>query len=288
MLKIYRNSAHSERKSALKSSLIVAFYNNIEFFKLVWASIEIQSFKDFEVIIADDGSKPEVVQELQSLVSNSPIPCQHLWQEDIGFRKNRMLNWSILKSEGDCIVFIDGDCVLHPEFMAEHTQNQKAHTVLAGRRLDLSPGITKNLTAEKIKQSYLQKNLWWIIPSIALRKDNNGPKGIYLKNSSLRDFFNRSPRGIVGCNFSLSKADLLGVNGFDNRYEAPGTGEDSDLEFRLRLNGVEIRPFCHAAIQYHLWHRLQTRPSQNESLFREVQNLKMAKTAHGLSQLETP
>jgi glycosyltransferase involved in cell wall biosynthesis len=284
VLKRTQNPAHQELQNKPSLSLIIAFYNNLSFLKLVWASLEVQSLNNFEVIICDDGSKTEVVDELHQLMNISRIPTQHLWHEDSGFRKNRIMNHGIQQAFSDYIVFIDGDCVLHPEFLREHFENKKNKTALAGRRLDLSPGISKNLTPEKIKNGYLQNNLWWIIPLISWRKDNNGPKGIYVRNPKLRKWLNQTPRGIVGCNFSLHKSDLLAVNGFDHRYEAPGTGEDSDLEFRLRLNGVKIEPFCHGAVQYHLWHKLQNRPNENEKLFKEVQNLQQAFTSYGIQQ----
>lgn len=286
MLKIYKNLSSQNLNSRPALSLIIAFYNNLNFLKLVWASIEKQSLKNFEVLICDDGSRQEIVENLHTLIQQSPIPTQHLWHEDCGFRKNRIMNYGIREANSDYIVFIDGDCVLHPEFLKEHSLHRKENAALAGRRLDLSPSITQKLTTEKIKNNYIEKNLWWIIPVISLRKDNNGPKGIYLKNHALRRFFNHKPRGIVGCNFSVSKKDLLAINGFDNRYEAPGTGEDSDLEYRLGLSNIRVIPFCHAAVQFHLWHKLQDRPNKNESLFQEVKSQGKSRTSFGITELE--
>lgn len=285
MLKMLPNRAQAALKTTPRTSLIISFYNRIDFLKLVWASVESQSNREFQVIICDDGSSESVVGEVQDLIRDSRLPVMHLWHPDQGFRKNRILNQGILWAQAPHLVFIDGDCVLHPQFVSEHMHFARPKTVLAGRRMDLSPGLTRLLTPERVRAGYLEKNLWWIIPLISWRKDNNGLKAIYIENTKLRSWLNKKPRGIVGCNFSVQKMDMLAINGFDNRYEAPGTGEDSDIEYRLRLNGVKIQPFCNAAIQYHLWHRLQKRPSGNEDLFREVQRLEKARTEFGLEQV---
>jgi glycosyltransferase involved in cell wall biosynthesis len=251
----------------------------------VHASIEIQSFRDFEIVVADDGSRPEVVRELQILLGAGRVSSQHLWHEDKGWRKNRILNHAIRSARGEYIVIIDGDCVLHPDFLLDHWNHRSPGRSLAGRRLDLSPSLTLNMTVEKIRSGFIQKNLWWIIPSISWRKDNNGGKGIRLQSEFMQRLFNRKKRSIVGCNFSLFKPDLVSVNGFDMRYDGPGIGEDSDIEFRLNLAGVKTLPLCHLGIQYHLYHRLIERKNENESLFVKVQAERQAVTQLGLNQL---
>jgi hypothetical protein len=107
-------------------------------------------------------------------------------------------------------------------------------------------------------------------------------KGIFIRNPFLRKILNRKRRGIVGCNFSVHKKNLLSVNGFDMRYMGPGTGEDSDIEYRLNLSGIETRSFLHAGVQYHLYHKLQKRLNSNEDLFKVVQAEKARVTPVGI------
>ena len=45
-------------------SLIIAFYNNIEWLEMIFEQLKKQTFKSFEVVIADDGSKQEVVDRI--------------------------------------------------------------------------------------------------------------------------------------------------------------------------------------------------------------------------------
>lgn len=264
-------------------SLFLAFYNNTTFLDLVFASIESQTFKDFELVICDDGSNEIAKKFIHQLMAKTNLPVKHIWHEDKGFRKNEMLNKAIKNSSTDLIIFIDQDCVLHPEFISEHYKNSSENKILAGRRLEFSPFITKLLTGQKIKEGYIQKNLWWFLPMISLRKDNQGLKGIYIQNKEIRKLMNRKRRGVVGCNFSVHKSALKKVNGFDMRYMGPGTGEDSDIEYRLNLSGVETQSFLHAGVQYHLYHKLQKRLNSNEDLFKTVQSEKAMVTPEGLN-----
>lgn len=284
-LRTHNNSAYREKKHLVKCTLTIAFYNNLQMLGLVLASLDVQTMKDFELIIADDGSRDEVVQILHKKLEKHAFPILHLWHEDKGFRKNRMLNHAIVKAQSEYMIFVDQDCILHPEFIREHFEHRKEHAILSGRRMDFTASIAKMLTPLRIRQRFIQRNLWWIIPAISFMKDNNGPKGIYIRWQWLRRLLNRKVRGVVGCNFSVHKNDLIAVNGFDTRYEGPGTGEDSDIEYRLNMNNVETIPFCNAAVQYHIWHRLQKRPSINEQIFAEVQRDKAIVTAHGISQM---
>ncbi|MBI3004362.1 MAG: glycosyltransferase [Ignavibacteriales bacterium] len=280
-----RINSKLSKESSPSVSLIVAFYNKWKELRLVIASLEAQTFQDFELIICDDGSRKDVVDEIHAWMARTSLRVQHLWQADAGFRKNRIMNRGIADARSDYLIFIDGDCVLHPEFVREHFTHREKMTVLAGRRLEFSPSISRMITEKRIKDGFLQKNLWWIIPAIAFHKDNNALKGVYLRNTWLRGILNRKQRGIVGCNFSVHKEDLLAVNGFDMRYEGPGTGEDSDLEHRLRLVGRKINSFCHTAVQFHLYHELLGRGDTNEQLFKELQSQAQPVTPYGIKQL---
>jgi len=286
-MKVTQNKAAIERtasgsKPAL--SLLVSVYNNTRFFDLVWASINAQRFQDFEVIICDDGSSDAAVQHILEHVYHSPIACTHCWHEDRGFRKNRILNHSVMTASADYLVFVDGDCILHPRFLAEHHACKQERAVLAGRRLELSEQITSELTSGLVASGYLQKNLPRIMFSIRDQQGNNGSKGIYIRNVSLRALVNRKSGSILGCNFSMHKVDVMSVNGFDTRYEGPGYGEDSDLELRLRRGGVQIISFSNAAVQYHLWHRVQERSTPNAALYAQAVAAAEARTPYGIAE----
>lgn len=287
MVQVFQNTTQLKNPQLAKSNavtLVISFYKNTRMLDLVLASLEAQTYKNFNLIVCDDGSGAEVVQAVHAKLNHLSIPSTHLWHEDIGFRKNRILNWAIHNCQTDYMVFIDQDCILHPEFMFEHMTHKKQKSVLCGRRINLTEWVSQLLTPERIKHHFLEKNIWWIILGGLFMKDNNGIKGVYYKNSFLRRMANKKPRGIVGCNFSVARQDLLDINGFDTRYEGAGFGEDSDIEFRLALNNITMVPFCNTAVQYHVFHKLLTRSNENESLYAEVVRRNKPQTDFGLKQ----
>lgn len=273
-------------ESVWKASVLVPFYNKLDYLEKVLVSLETQTERQFEVVICDDGSRKDVTDLLMPLLENSPLAIQYVWHEDLGFRKNRILNHGINIAQSDFLIFIDGDCIQHPHFVQEHLSQKKPKTVLSGRRVELSPWITRLLTPQKIREGYLGKNLWWILLAICHRKHAEAAKGIYLKDSWLRRFLNRRARPLVGCNFAGNRIDFENVNGFDIRYEGIGAGEDSDIDFRLGLSGVSIQSMVHAAVQYHLWHPFLKRPSLNEGMFAEVIAARNSRAVKGLEEMK--
>lgn len=266
-------------------TLIISFYNKPHNLKLVIASLEVQTFKAFEVIIADDGSSDEIVKIVQSIISSSSLDIKHIWHEDKGWRKNRILNKAILSSNTDYLVFIDGDCILHPEFMEEHYDHREKNYVIAGRRVNLSKKISENLTPEKISKGYLwgRYRLWILVEGL-IKKNTHFENSFYFKNPLIRRFINKKDKGILGAHFSIYKDDIVAVNGFDERYLAPAVGEDTDLEYRLRQNGMKIKTLKHIAIQYHIYHRKLFRDERNQKIFEETKRKGLAYTPYGLSQ----
>jgi glycosyltransferase involved in cell wall biosynthesis len=266
----------------VKASIIAAFYNNIKYLKYVLAGFEIQTEKDFEFIIADDGSKEGIVKEIESIASNYSFRIKHVWHPDRGFRKNKILNQGILASSSEYLIFIDSDCVPHSKFVEEHLKGKEKNKVLTGRRVNLSQKLTNLLNEKNVKESYLEANFLRIIEDAIFGKSNYAEKGFYAQNKFLRNVFNKKIRGLLGCNFSLYKKDMLEINGFDERYEAPSIGEDSDVQFRLELNGIKVKSLNNIAIQYHLYHKLQERLPKNLALFDDVKKSNLAFSPYGL------
>ncbi len=266
----------------MKASLIISFYKKIDYLRLVLAGLKIQSEKSFEIIIADDGSPEEMFEEIQNLLNEMPMPAAHIWQEDKGFRKNKALNKAIQVTSSDYLIFIDGDCVPHSHFVEEHLRYAQKGTALTGRRVNLSEKFTNKLTQEMIENNFLETHTGALIFDGLFGKSLDVEKGFYFKSKTLRSIFNKKKRGILGCNFSLFKEDLLNINGFDERYEAPSLGEDSDVQVRLEFNGVKIKSLNNIAVEYHLYHRLLPRPPKNLFLFEKVKQERNPRTKYGI------
>ncbi|MFD3000182.1 glycosyltransferase [Pontibacter toksunensis] len=268
-------------------SVIIAVYNKIDWLLLLLSGFEKQSFRDFEIVVADDGSNKEFVHALNEYIQTSPLRIQHVWHKDKGFRKTRILNKAVLQSKGEYIIFIDGDCLPDRNFVADHWYNRAPDTILAGRRANLSQKLTQTLSAEKIRNGLLESTAFlrkvWVD---SFRKiTNHAEKSVRLPRSIYRMLPAKS-KGILGCNFSLHKSDLLQINGFDTRYEAPATGEDTDIDLRLRWAGKKIRLLRFQAIQFHIYHTRLDRPNDNDRIFAEVMAQKKAVTSFGIREMQ--
>ncbi len=270
----------------VKASVIISVYNRFDFLQLVLAGLEIQTEQDFEVIVSDDGSNEQFVRQLDTLIQASPLRLQHNWHADDGFRKNQILNSSIRLATGAQLIFLDGDCIPHPAFIAEHLAHGGPGKCLAGRRIDMSDRLTRQLTPEYVRQGILQRPITMIgqLTDFLLRRTFHFMNGFYVTNPLLRRYFNRKERGLLGANFSVMKADLEAINGFDERYTAPTFGEDSDVDFRLRLHGIQIIPVLNIAVTYHCHHKLLPRPEVSKALYEQVVRDRIAFTPYGLVQ----
>ena len=264
------------------ASVIISVYNRFDYLSLVFAGLERQSLWDFEVVIADDGSDESFVDQLKNITPRLSFPLIHVRQDDKGFRKNKILNKAIVAANSDYLIFIDGDCVPHSEFLNEHSKYRKNNVCLTGRRVNLSEKITGQLSYELVRKGFLEREKFKLISDSLFGKSAYVEKGFYVKNEFLRTLLNKKIRGLLGCNFSAFKEDLLRINGFDERYEAPSIGEDSDIQYRLELAGTKIRSLNNIAIQYHLYHTLQDRPQKNLDLFNEIKAEGRAFTLYGI------
>jgi glycosyltransferase involved in cell wall biosynthesis len=237
-----------------KISLVVSVYNKPEVLRLVFAACARQSFPDFEIIIADDGSGPairDVVAEARAVLSQSVV---HLWHEDRGWRKNVILNNAIRTSRGGHLVFIDGDCLPARHFLFDHWNEREDRRVLLGRRVETSERWSHELTVGKIASGEFERlGVREILDGLAgrsLRVED----GIRMPSRLLRRMLLRNVRGMLGSNFSVAREYLASINGFDELYDGPGCGEDSDLQYRLSLAGVTGKSLRNLAVQYHVWH----------------------------------
>jgi glycosyltransferase involved in cell wall biosynthesis len=249
----------------IEASVIISFYNKIDVLKLVLSGFERQSQKNFEIIIADDGSNNLVFNELQHIIAGSPLTIKHVWHPDNGWQKNIILNKAIVEASAEYIIFTDGDCIPHRHFVKEHISAKENNQVLTGRRVILSERISKFLTLNMVHRGFLENILFpWMIIERLFGNGQFVENAIYIKPGFIRKRINKKDRGLLGSNFSVYKNDLMAVNGFDERYLSPYVGEDTDLEYRVRLNGCKFKHLKHLAIQYHFYH---TRLEFNDSNF---------------------
>jgi glycosyltransferase involved in cell wall biosynthesis len=270
-----------------KASIIISFYNDISTLSVVLEALDKQSEPDFEVIIADDGSGETAVSQIQLEKTRHSFPLLHVWQEDKGFRKTRILNKAILACSSEYLIFIDGDCVPHRHFIKDHLCFKAPNTIIAGRRVNLSKTLKPKFLNEQVKGRapflFFLRLLW----DSLIGKTRDVEKGIRIPLKPLNIKLGKFNRGILGANFSLYKEALWDVNGFDMRYEKPFVGEDTDLEYRLRLSGKKVFSPRFRVVQFHFIHERQNRVSETENLeiLRSTREKQESFTPLGLREL---
>ena len=240
-------------------SLIIAVYNKPEFLELVFLSCLNQSFNDFEIIVADDGSGSEIRDCIGRFVNKFRYPVVHCWHEDSGFRKTIIVNKAAARARADYLVFIDGDCILHHKFLNGHWKNRSIGVVLSGRRVRFDEELTQKVTKEDVLTQNVERVPFWI--NHCRFKDIK--HGIYIPYSTVFEYPFRVRWRILGSNFSLFKADYLSINGYDERIIGRGM-EDSNLHERAFLIGLQCKSVVREALQYHLYHTFDPIPHSEE------------------------
>ena len=129
----------------MRISLIVTTYNRPDALFLVLKSVENQLIKPFEIIVADDGSDNRTKNIIDEFKSDSKINVWHSFQNDIGFRAARSRNKAIAKAKGEYVILVDGDMILHPKFILDHSRNAEPGCFIQGSRVLLSSLKTKML-----------------------------------------------------------------------------------------------------------------------------------------------
>lgn len=267
-------------------TLIIAVYNEARYLEYILTGLRLQTMKDFEVIVADDGSGPEISRLIAGLQADLPFPVHHLWHEDAGFRKNAMLNKAIAAAATPYLVFIDGDCLPHHEFLLDHWKNRASRTVLCGRRVNLSRPMTERLTVQTVLDRSYQRFSPALIWDGLLAQSSNLEDGVRITNPLIRRILHRNEARILGCNFSVEKSLIEEINGFNEDYRNPGIGEDTDVAFRLSLVGAHFSTLRYQAILYHLYHPVTRVGNENRGIFAEVERKRQSWCPNGLTKLQ--
>lgn len=272
----------------MKVSVIISVYNHFEWLRLILDALRRQSVGDFEIVIADDGSSPETVSLIRDYIAAHPeIDIIHSWHPDEGWRKNIALNEAVRRSGTDYLIFIDGDCIPHPRFVEDHTRLAERGRVVAGRRVDLPKKVSEKIEKNSVLSGdYSKKIRNEILISLFSSFGESFKVLKRLVRFPIKDgkVLGMKRGGILGCNFSLYKEDFYKVNGFDERYLAPGTGEDTDIDVRLANAGVTAMKVSRAALMYHRSHpRLPMDSPQNREILRSNRENHVTFTPYGIN-----
>jgi len=236
----------------MKTSLIIATYNWPEALELVLLSLLKQSRLPDEIIIADDGSTEATKQLIKRYTDKFQCGLHHIWQADKGFQKTKILNKSVAKANGDYIIQIDGDILLHKHFIKDHIHTAKQGTFIHGSRAFLN----KETTSKSITNSITNF-------SIFTNGISNRLNALYLPFlAGIISSKNKKLKGTRGCNFSFWKKDFVVANGYNEDMKGWGK-EDTELSVRLMNNDLQIYKLKGKAVCYHLHHSISSREGLN-------------------------
>ena len=251
----------------MKVSIIVTVYKDIVALDLVVESLKLQTYKNFELIIAEDAQNEEMKEYVSSI---DTLDVKHTFHEDNGIQKPRSQNNAIIKSTGEYLIFIDGDCILSPYFIESHVYLSEEGSVLSGRRFNLNEQKAKLLRDKKINVKNYVQNFWFYNFFQMFDRESRFEQGIYVNPKGLfyKIFLKSRKRHvkIIGCNFSCYKDAMLKLNGLDEGYGQSGVSDDMDLDWRFAALGLSVKSCKNAANMFHLYHKSYPRAAGIENI----------------------
>ena len=266
-------------------SVIVTTYNREDALDAVLRSLAGQTDGDFEVVVADDGSGPATAGLVDAWKAKFGYRLERVWHADRGFRAAEIRNRAILATRGAYCIFLDGDCVVRPDFIGTHRQLAEPGCFVTGNRVLLSPELTMTVLREK------QAPETWSAARWLAERGRGGVNRLsallHLPLGFLRQLRQHAWKGARSCNLAIWRPDLDRVDGFDSDYSGWGK-EDSDIIVRLLHAGVRRKDGVFATGVIHLWHAEADRTQliENESKLDDVIAGDRVGARRGLSALQ--
>lgn len=267
----------------MRIAIVPAVYNRPDMLTAFFEGYLAQDYRDFEIIVADDGSRPETKEIVDRYRQRAHFRIAHVWQENTGYRASTIRNKAVAQTDADYIIFTDQDCVPRPNFLSNHARLAERGWFVPGNRILLAQNFTRHIlhNAEFIHDWTLAQ---WIVRRLYGDINRLQPL-IELPGSSWRKLHPKRWRGAKTCNLAVWRDDLIRVNGMDESYTGWGM-EDSDLVIRLLRAGVLHKSGRFAAPVFHLWHKEADRSklTENQHRLQEVLNATHIRAVQGLDQ----
>ena len=275
----------------MKVSLIIPTYKDPVALKLILDALKCQTYKNFEVIVAEDDNAVETKILLEGY--NAWFNIKHYSHDDIGNRKPKAVNSSIGMSEGEYIIFIDGDTIPFSTFISSHVFFSSPGRGLCGRRVNLGKKVSDDLRGKKITALQLEKKFLISAPYLLSDNIRHYEQGLYFGPSNIvGNFLRKIDKNIhiVASNFSCYKSDLLKVNGIDEDLPFAPSRDDTDLEWRLEAIGVELSSVKYSANLFHLHHTRSDRSEEdkkNREIIKFKQKNNLFRCENGITKAES-
>jgi glycosyltransferase involved in cell wall biosynthesis len=266
-------------------SVIISTYNSEEWLEKVLIGYSVQTTNDFELIIADDGSRPSTKVLIDQYKASYPVPIMHLWHEDLGYRRQEILNVAIVKANHDYILMTDGDCIPRKDFVEVHAQLAQKGKFLSGGYCKLSMKVSKLITKEDIENGNCF-DVSWLKSKDKLGLSQTLKLSANTVLATILDKITPTKPSFNNCNSSGFKDDMIAVNGYDERMKYGGP--DREFGERLENNGVMGKQIRHKAIVLHLDHARGYKTPEslaaNLAIRKEVKDKKIVWTPYGIKK----
>jgi len=270
----------------IDTSVIISTYNSPKWLQKVLWSFDQQTFKDFEIVIADDGSSEETKKLIEVMKTQVTYPIQHIWHEDNGFQKTMILNKATVAAKGSYLVYTDGDCMARCDFLEVHNNRREAGYFLSGGYFKLPLSISELISEDDIKTQRCFDIEWLTAHGLQSSFKNNKITATGFKQKLLNRF---TPTTATwnGHNSSGYKTDIIAANGYDERMQYGG--EDRELGERLFNAGIKAKQVRYSAICLHLDHeRGYVKPEmieKNLKIRATTKKDKVKRTPYGIQKL---
>ena len=264
-------------------SVVISTYNALPWLKKVLWGYAGQTYQNFELVIADDGSTSDTADFIKQYSKDVAFNVTHVWQEDHGFQKSQILNKAIQACTAPYIVMSDGDCIPRKDFLAVHAQHRAPGYFLSGGYFMLPMTTSETIDKETIDSGDCFTRDWLIqhglIASFKLKKLTSGPLMAKVLNA-----VTPTNASWNGHNASGWKTDLLAINGFDQRMQYGG--QDRELGERLMNLGIKSKQIRYSAICIHLDHprgyKNEVSIAKNKGIRKQTRSQKITWTPHGI------
>lgn len=265
----------------IKVGVIISTYNNPKWLeKTLWGYLYQERMAD-EIIIADDGSKEETRLLIESFKDRLPI--KHVWHEDNGFQKSKILNSAILASTADYLIFTDQDCIARKDFISTHLAYAEKGYLLSGGYFRLSMEVSNLISQADIENEDAFSAKW--LKSKGLKIDFKATKlSKYKGFTQFMNFITPAKATWNGCNASTWREDVIATKGFNEMMQYGG--QDREFGERLFNRGIKSKQIRYSAIALHLDHKrpYKTKESidKNKNIRKETRKNKITVTPYGL------
>jgi len=269
------------------ASVIFTTYNHPRWLEKTLWGFSAQSWRDFEIIVADDGSGPETRAVIESIHQQIDIPIQHIWQDDDGFQKCRIMNKAIVASRGEYLIFTDGDCIPHPDFVRNHVELAAQNTFLSGGYFKLPLDVSQAISKQDILDGNATRPGWLLQHGVPFT-----PKISKLFShpviGAILDALTITRATWNGHSSSTWRKHILATNGFDERMQYGG--QDREFGERLVNMGLKARQVRYRCSCAHLDHgRGYAHPesiASNRAIRKHTREQRITRTEFGIEQAE--